>query len=169
MASNLIYFVEGECEKAFLKSFIFSADKHFRLGRVEVFNFINERLSKQKARSINERMSVAIVFDTDVDKTDLLDENIKVLKTVSQLNDDHIVLIPSIKTFEDEIVYSCVKLKTIHELFKTKSVSEFKKKFINHSDLISKLDEVGFNLELMWSREAKPPFNKYTNSSKKIK
>lgn len=169
MASSLVYFVEGPCEKALIKSFMFTKRKHFRPGKVEVFNFINERLSKQKARSINERMSVAIVFDTDVAKTDLLDENIKVLKTVSQLDDERIFLVPSIKTFEDEIMYSCIKLKTIHDLFKTKSISEFKKKFINHSDLVSKLEEVGFDFNLIWSRDAKPPFSKYKNSSKKIK
>ncbi len=169
MASSLHYFTEGECEKAFIRSYMFKDGQHFKPGKIEVFNFINQRLSKAKARTINKDMSVAIVFDTDVENIDVLEENINLLKTVSMLDDSHIFLIPSIKNFEDELVYSSSKIKSIHDLFKTKSVAEFKKKFIVHHDIVSKLDDVGFVFELIWSRNAKPPFDKYNNSSKKIK
>lgn len=169
MASSLYYFVEGECEKAFIKSYMFKNGKHFKPGKIEVFNFINEKLSKPKARTINKDMHVAIVFDTDVENIVTLEENIKLLKSVSLLDDSHIILIPSIKNFEDELVYSCSKLRTIGDLFKTKSVAEFKKKFIAHSDIVSKLDSVDFDFDLIWTRDAKSPFDIYKNGYKKIK
>ena len=169
MSGSLHYFVEGECEKIFIKSFMFADGKHFRLGKIEVFNFINERLSKAKARTINKDMIVVIVFDTDVENVDILEENVKLLKTVSMLDDKHIIFVPSIKNFEDELVYSCSKLKTINDLFKTKSVADFKKKFIGHSDIVPKLCDVGLDFKQIWSRNAKPPFDIYKNDCLKIK
>ena len=169
MGSSLHYFVEGECEKAFIRSFMFVDGKHFKLGKIEVFNFINERLSKAKARTINKDMTIAIVFDTDVENVEILEENIKLLKTVSMLDDKHIVFVPSVKNFEDELVYSSSKLRTINDLFKTQSVANFKKRFISHSDIVSKLNDVGFDFELIWSRNAKTPFNVYKNECSKIK
>lgn len=169
MGSSLHYFVEGECEKAFLRSFMFVDGRHFRQGKIEVFNFINERLTKAKARTLNKDMSVAIIFDTDVENIDVLEDNIKLLRTVSMIDDEHIFLIPSIKNFEDELVYSCSKIKTIHDLFNTRSVSEFKKKFIAHHEIVSKLDDAGFNFNLIWSRNSKGAFKKYINKSSKIK
>ena len=169
MSSSLHYFVEGECEKAFIRSYMFVNGKHFKAGKIEVFNFINERLSKAKARTINKDMHVAIVFDTDVENIDILEDNIKLLKTVSMLDDNHIILIPSIKNFEDELVYSCSKIKSIHDLFKSKSVAEFKKKFIAHSDIVAKLNDVDFDFDLIWNRNAKHPFDKYKNESNKVK
>ena len=169
MSSSHYYFVEGECEKTFIRSYMFINGKHFKPGKIEVFNFINKRLSKAKARTINKDMYVAIVFDTDVENIETLQENIKLLKTVSLLDDSHIIFIPSIKNFEDELIYSCSKLKTIGDLFKTKSVAEFKKKFISHSDIVSKLDSVAFDFDLIWTRDSKKPFDVYKNGFKKIK
>ena len=169
MSSSLHYFVEGECEKTFIRSYMFVDGKHFKAGKIEVFNFVNERLSKPKARTINKDMHVAIVFDTDVENIEILEENIKLLKTVSLLDNSHIILVPSVKNFEDELVYSCSKLKTIHDLFKTKSLSEFKKKFNAHSDIVSKLNDVSFDFNLIWNRNAKRPFDIYENNSSRIK
>ena len=169
MATSLIYFVEGPCEKTFIKSFMFIDGSHFKHGKIEVFNFVNERLSKAKARTINKDMTVALVFDTDVENVDLLEENVKILKEVSQLSDDHIVFIPSICNFEDELVYSCSKLKNINDLLNTRSVAEFKKKFINHDSIVSKLNDEGFDFDLIWSRNPKSPFEKYKNNCHVLK
>ena len=169
MSSSLLYFVEGQCEKTFIKSFMFIANRlHFKQGKIEALNLVNIKLSKAKARTINKDMMVAIVFDTDVNNVDILDENIKLLKAVSQLDDNHIILVPSVKNLEDEIVYSS-KLKDINDLFNSKGIAEFKKKFINHSDIVSKLDSVEFDFNLIWTRNGKPPFDKYKNTAHKIK
>lgn len=169
MASSLIYFVEGECEKAFIRSFMLANGDHFKPGKIEIFNFINDRLSKAKARTINKDMIVAIVFDTDVNNIEVMEENIRLLKSVSLLDDSHIIFVPSVKNFEDEIVYSTSKIKTIHDLFKTKSIQEFKKKFIAHKDIVSKLEELNFDIKRIWTRNGASPFDRYKNSCSKIK
>ena len=48
-------------------------------------------------------------------------------------------------------------------------MDEFKKKFISHKDIVSKLNSVGFSIEKIWSRECKPPFDKYKKYQKSIK
>lgn len=169
MASSLLYFVEGYCEKSFIRSFMFEDGYHFKPGKIEVLNLVNEKISKAKARTINKETTVAIVFDTDVENMDTFEENIRTLKTVSQLTESHIIFVPSIKTFEDELVYSCANIKNINDLFNTKSVAKFKKKFIAHTSIVSKLNSEGFDFNLIWSREAKTPFDKYKNTAKRIK
>lgn len=169
MSNSFKYFVEGPCEKALIKAFMFTDGKHFKHGKVEVFNFINERLSKAKARTINKDNVVAIVFDTDVENIEILEENINVLKKVSLLTDEHIILVPSVKTFEDEIVYSCNKISSINQLFNTKSVKEFKTKFIKHTEIVAKLEQSEFMLEKIWSRKPTGIFSKYQNDGPKIK
>ena len=67
MASKYLYFVEGECEKKFLKSFMYRDDYEFEPGKVEVFNFINSKMSKPQARAIRKGTKIVIVFDTDVE------------------------------------------------------------------------------------------------------
>jgi 2-phosphoglycerate kinase len=169
MASSLRYFVEGECEKTLLRSFMFVDGPHFSPGKIEVLNFINEKISKAKARTINKSIRVAIVFDTDVESIDTLEENLKLLKNVSQLDDENIILIPSVKTFEDEITRSCGKITNIHQFFNTENIREFKNRFINHADIVSKLISLEFDLNKIWSKNPNGAFAKYHNSSGKIK
>ena len=67
------YFVEGECEKKLLKSFMYVDSDSFIEGKVEVFNFVNERISLAKARTIKKNTTVVIVTDTDVKNIDVLE------------------------------------------------------------------------------------------------
>lgn len=168
MSSNYRYFVEGECEKKFLKSFMYEKEI-FVPGKIEVINFNNEKISKPFARTIKKDCHVVIVFDTDIDSLVNMEHNISLLKEVSQLEDKNIILVPSIRTFEDELVYSCSEISDINQLLSTRSLKEFKKKFIAHKDITSKLDVAGFMIEKMWSRNPKGVFGKYKNNVSKIK
>lgn len=167
----LHYFVEGKCEQAFIKSFV-HADKgngRFRPGKVEVFNVLYERISPTKAMLIKHGTKVVFVFDTDVKKTDVLEDNITCLNKYANIEYKDIYFIPSVKTFEEELVFACDSIKNINELLNTKGLEDFKNKFINHSDIVSKLYNAGFSFEKMWSRNPDKPFSDYENSSSKIK
>ena len=169
MSELFRYFVEGECEKKLLKSFMYLEDDSFVEGKVEILNFVNSKITKPFARSIKKDTIVVIVIDTDVNDTSNLDFNIEMLKSVSLVKETNIVVVQSVKNFEDEIVFSCNKISEINQLFSTKGKPEFKKKFINHNDIVSKLKKVGFSIEKIWSRKASGGFDKYTNNSKRIK
>ena len=169
MSSKYLYFVEGECEKKFLKSFMYRDDYEFEPGKVEVFNFINSKMSKPQARAIRKGTKIVIVFDIDVKNISILDENVKLLNEVAEVPDKDLIFVPSIKTFEDELIYSCEKLNNINEMFKTQGLSEFKRNFIKCNNIVSKLNTLKFDFDLMWSRDPYEPFNKYKNGSKTIK
>ena len=98
----LYYFVEGECEQAFLKAFM-HADKgeyFIKPGKVEVRNLLFDKLSNSKVMSIKRGTKVVIVFDTDIKQVDILNDNIDALLSVGV----EVIFIPSINNFEDEIV-----------------------------------------------------------------
>ena len=169
MAGKYLYFVEGECEKKFLKSFMLQKEPLFIQGKVEIFNVINARMSNAQARTIKNDTKVILVFDTDVENIDTLEENLKTLTNVANVKPNNIYLVLSVKCFEDELVCFCSKVKTINDLFKTKSSQEFKNKFINHADIVSKLESVDFDINVIWTRNGSSPFDKYQNQGNKIK
>ena len=140
----------------------------FQEGKVEVFNFINEKMSNARARTIKTGTTIVVIVDTDIERIDLLDENINTLKNISRIDEKDVILVFSIKTFEDEIVYASSGIKRINDLLNTKSIEEFKKKFIAHKNIVDKLYSVGFDIHKIWSRKPREAFDKYTNQGSKI-
>ena len=164
------YFVEGECEYALVKALMHSDtefDFSLKPGRVKVFNVVTERLTKLKVMEIKKGTKIVFVFDTDVKNTEIFEENIELICKFKDYSD--IIFVPSVKTFEDEIIYCCDKIKKIHDLLGTKGTEEFKKKFIDHKDIVNKLTNKGFDFEKLWSRNAPSPFNIYQNNASQIK
>lgn len=169
MGSRFRYFVEGPCEAKLIKSFMYRPGIHFVEGRVEVRNLINTKMTKAFARTIERNTKIVIVADIDVENTSLLDDNINTLIEVSRIKREDIYLVLSVNNFEEELLYSCEGISNIHQLFSTKGINEFKKKFIAHKDIYSKMISVKFNIETIWSRKPTGEFEKYSNDSRFIK
>lgn len=168
MAGELYhYFVEGECEQAFVKAFMHANKGDYRLkpGKVEVCNLIFNKISTTKAMSIKRGTKVVIIFDTDIKQTNIFDDNVD---TLLRFNLD-IIFIPSVQNFEEEIVRACSNIKSIDSILNSNGIEDFKKQFIKHKDIVSKLISVGFDLKSMWSSQPKTPFDKYKNNSLKVK
>ena len=163
------YFVEGECEKRLIKAFMYVSPVSFVDGKVEVFNFVNEKMSNQRARSIKRGTKVVIVFDTDTSSTVTLEYNLSVLERIALVDKKNLFLVPSVNNFEDELLYACNGISNINQLFSTNGLGEFKKKFVAHKDIYSKMISVGFDIDKMWSRNPSGIFTKYTNRSKSLK
>ena len=170
MSDLYYYFVEGECEKQFVKSLIHSSEKGFYLvpGRVEIFNIVAERLTCLRIQAIKRGSKVVFIYDTDVKKIGIFEENIDALLKYSDITLKDIIFVPSVKNLEEEIEYCC-NIKAIGELLNTNGKAEFKKKFINHKDIVGKLVSVGFDFDKLWSRTPNGPFEIYKNNSKLIK
>ena len=152
------YFVEGECEKKFIDEYKAGNNAAFYPGKVEVFNFINKRITLARLGSISKNTQIILVYDTDVLDDAMMLENIGFLKSKGFKN---ILHIQSIKKFEDELVYS-TSLKNINEMFNTDSTNEFKNKFIKANNLKGKLLKLNFNAAKIWSRKNDAePFEKY--------
>lgn len=154
------YFVEGECEEKIINSLKISPHFIFRPGKVTVYNFIAKIISDNRIALLKKGTTIVLVYDIDVNKTDILEENIKKLKDNGF---NKIIHIQSIENFEDEITYS-TNICKINDFFGTKDIEEFKNKFINHKNIASKLKDTDFQIEKFWSRVNKnKPFNSYSN------
>lgn len=154
------YFVEGECEEKLINSYKLPPYSSFKPGKVEVFNFVLKRISNQRLLSLNKNTIIILVYDADVLKTDILEENLKKL-------DDFgfkVYHVQSIKNFEDEIVYS-TDLKNINDMYHTQGREEFKSHFIHQDKLPIRLDKENFKIDKFWSRVNKnAPFEKYSST-----
>ncbi|MDY6391354.1 MAG: hypothetical protein SPL80_00780 [Bacilli bacterium] len=168
------YYVEGGCEYNFLHSYMHAKNQDFliRPGRIEILNPITERISDVKAMTIKKGTRVVLVFDTDVNSTSILEENIRTLKRVSGLSNKDIIFVMSVKCFEEELVFSSKKLNNIKgliKLFNAEGVNAFKSEFTNCKNLVDKLSQTGFDIRLMWSRSAHKPFDQYPSGGNAIK
>lgn len=165
------YFVEGDCEKAFINAFVHADKGEYRFfpGKVEVFNVVFQKISPVKAMTIKRGTKIVFVYDTDVKSTDIFESNIDILEKYAGINPGNIIFVPSVRKFEDEIARACPGIKNINELLGTKGTEDFKKKFINHKDIVSKLLSVGFDMVKMWAQTPDGLFGEYGNKSKHIK
>ena len=109
--------------------------------------------------TLKPKTTIVLVYDIDVEKIDILEENIKKLSDYGF----EVYHIQSIRNFEDELLYS-TSLKNINDLYNTKNVNDFKNKFINQFDLNNRLTKVNFDLNRIWTRiNSNKPFDKYSN------
>lgn len=157
------YFVEGECEKALIYALMHTDKAEYRIhpGKIDIFNVLTEKFSPARVMAIKKHTKLVFIYDTDVKKTEILEQNIDMLLKYTQIKESDIVFLQSVKTLEDEIVRACSKIDSIDQLFNTKGTNDFKKKFIKHSDIVSKLNSAGFSLKDMWKADPHIAFEKY--------
>lgn len=82
MSKYFQYFVEGKCEEKLINALKTPPCNYLISGRVDVFNVIQNKLSKQRILSIHPHAMIIIVYDIDVKDDSKLIENIKVLKLI---------------------------------------------------------------------------------------
>lgn len=159
----LHYFVEGENEKKLIETI---KNKYLYSGKVKIINTIQNKVPNSILRTLERETVVVLVFDTDIEKIDVLDENIKLIKSSNNVKD--IICIPQIKNLEGELIYS-TSINKIVELLESKSKKDFKNDFNNCKNLLKKLEEKEFKISKLWSRNAKDVYMKYKNNSGIIK
>lgn len=163
--NNCIYYVEGECEK----KLIAALKEHPALimpGKIKVRNVITGLIPKSELLSIKEKTVVVMVFDTDVDKTDLLIKNMENLRKLKiPLK---IITVAQIPDFESELVRS-TNVKNVTELTRSASKSDFKRDFCRLSDCRNTLNKHDFNLDLMWTQKTTGQFSFVEQQSSYIK
>lgn len=158
------YFVEGQNEKKMIE-ILKTSFKYIVAGRVEVFNVIQEKLTKLRIMSLKPNTTVILVFDTDVMKTSTLLENIAFLN--KEPNVKEVFCITQVKNLEDELIRSC-KIRQIKELTGSKTNREFKRDMIKDNNFETKLKKFEFDFEVFWNSEDEN-FNIVKNDSSKIK
>ena len=159
----LHYFVEGENERKLIETI---KNKYLYSGKIKIINTIQNKVPNSILRTLERETVVVLVFDTDVEKIDVLDENIKLIMSSNNVKD--VICIPQIKNLEDELIYS-TNINKIVDLLESKSKKDFKNDFNNCKNLIKKLEDKEFKISKLWSRNAVDIYKKYKNNSEVIK
>lgn len=167
MSKNQVfqYYVEGEDEEK-LVSTLKSEMRVIYPGKIQVFNLIQKEITDNRLRLLKPNTIVVLIFDTDVQKIDILNANIS--KISSNQNVKDVICIPQIENMEDELCRSC-QIKNIMELLGSTSYSQFKRDFIKEKNLPSKLRQKSLDIDRLWVGKPTGLFTKISNDGNRIK
>lgn len=144
---SVIYLYEGETEKHLLEAL--KTEGVVLHGKLMKFNLWTTPI-KRLARRLNKGDQLVFLVDTDtVDPSQTFIENIKWLKTYS------FSLGIQNKNLEDELCHAChkgSKDRLYRDFYDCMSASEFKRKLIKDSKLMTRLSGNAFTRTNLWSR-----------------
>lgn len=162
---NVQYYVEGKCEKVLLNAL--KEQKNLILpGKVEVFNVVIKELTDMYLRVLSENTVVVFLFDTDIEKTDILRKNIAKVMESSRVRELWLVI--QVKNLEDELLRS-TDVRDVKDLIGCKTNKEYKSEFVKEKKLFEKLKNHGFDFTKMWAKAPCKPFDNLCNDGYKIK
>ena len=169
MAQNKYYhyFVEGNNEEKIVR--ILKTDMQLIMpGKVQVFNVVEQGLTKPRIATLKSGTTVVLVFDTDTGNLSTLMKNIDFLNKEKTIKE--VLCITQVKNLEDELIRSC-DIKQIKELTGSKTNSEFKHDMLNDSDLTfcKKLNKHNFDFDKFWSMNDEEEYGDTPNDAIKIK
>ncbi len=145
---NYVYYVEGQCEEKPLK--VLKTDMRLiQPGKIIKRNVIQDKLRHAQLTTLKKGTTAVLVFDTDTNNTDILFENIELLKREAAIS--KVICITQVENLEDEIVRSS-DVNTAKELTNSRSTSSFKSDFIRASNLKGTLEKHQFCFQDLWSK-----------------
>ena len=159
------YYVEGKDEKCLLEALKMDF-RCIESGRIEIFNVIQNKFSAAQIRPMKKGTNVILVYDTDVEKTDVLEWNVKFLEKQSSVN--KVFCVPQVKNLEDELIRAC-QIKSAKELTGSISNKEFKRDLIHCSNLGSRLKKYDFKMTDFWNKVPQNKFYVFGNEAAKIR
>ena len=159
------YYVEGDDEKHLI-NVLKNELKMITPGKVQKLNVVDQKITDAMTRAYKDGTVVVMIFDTDTGDVNILNENIAKLKRCSSVS--KIITIPQVLNLEDEIVRSC-NVRNAKKLLNSRSTKNFKRDFINVSNLGAKLTEHEFNVNLLWSQKPREPYQHIENQSGEVK
>jgi len=162
---NYQYYVEGEDEKCILE--VLKRDLGcIASGKVDKFNVIQKRFTVARIRPLKQGTIVVLVYDTDVENTEILRQNIDFLRKQSGIGG--VICIPQVKSLEDELLAAC-QIKSIEELTHSKAKTNFKRDLINCTNLAERLRKCKFDIKRIWNCAPANKFQEFGNDADKIK
>lgn len=159
------YFVEGHDEEKLINTL--KTDMQCIVpGKVQVFNVVQERLTKLRIMQLKRGTVVILVFDTDSGNIQILQDNIEFLKNSGIVKT--VLCITQVKNLEDELVRSC-DIRKIMELTGSKSNKDYKHDLIKDGHFKQKLKKHNFDIEKFWSKTDHGMYREIANDAVKIK
>ena len=149
-----VYFVEGPCEEKLINALNKVQPYLLNPGKPNVHNVVQELIPRNTIIRIPQGTTVVFVFDTDIEKTDILKRNIEHVKTyVGQVK---LVNIAEVWNFEDELVRA-TDVTRVQDFTKSASVKDFKADFcrMKNENCRNALKRHHFDFSKLWV--TKPP------------
>lgn len=168
MNKNCVYYCEGEDDLQLIDALKVPPSRILP-GKAKKLNVVQTLIPKSILIGIKPGSNVVLVFDTDVvTNLDTVKKNIDNIKKYCQ--NVKIVFLLQVKNLEDELV-RCTDVKSVLELTKSKSVSNFKTDFrkMKEAECRNALERHKIDVDRLWTTAASGEFDFTERNSNLIK
>lgn len=168
MNKTCIYYCEGEDDQKLVDSLKVSPSK-IQPGKSKKLNIVQKLIPKSILLGIKPDTNVVLVFDTDVTTNlDIVKKNIENIK--KYCHGVKIINLLQVQNLEDELE-RCTDVKSVLDLTKSKSLSNFKSDFRKMKDeqCRNMLDRHKIDVERLWTTKAPREFEFAERNSSVIK
>lgn len=168
MNRTCVYYCEGEDDQKLIDALKSSPSK-IQPGKSKKLNVVQNLIPKSILLGIKPDTNVVLIFDTDVTTNlDVVKKNIENIKKYCR--GVKIINLLQVKNLEDELV-RCTDVKSVLELTKSKSLSNFKAGFrkMKNEQCRNMLDRHKINVDRLWTTKASGEFEFAERNSSAIK
>ena len=168
MNRTCVYYCEGEDDQKLIDALKSSPSK-IQPGKSKKLNVVQNLIPKSILLGIKPDTNVVLIFDTDVTTNlDVVKKNIENIKKYCR--GVKIINLLQVKNLEDELV-RCTDVKSVLELTKSKSLSNFKADFrqMKNEQCRNMLDRHKINVDRLWTTKASGEFEFAERNSSAIK
>ena len=168
MNRTCVYYCEGEDDQKLIDALKSSPSK-IQPGKSKKLNVVQNLIPKSILLGIKPDTHVVLIFDTDVTTNlDVVKKNIENIKKYCR--GVKIINLLQVKNLEDELV-RCTDVKSVLELTKSKSLSNFKADFrkMKNEQCRNMLDRHKINVDRLWTTKAPGEFEFAERNSSAIK
>ena len=156
MNNKCFYLVEGACERQLINA-LKSEPSKLIPGAIIVHNVVQKMIPKAYVASFGRNSFVTLVFDTDISQTDILKENISLLK--KHCTGVRMIYLAQVQNFEEEIVRA-TDVKSAADLTRSPNVRTFKSDFVRMKpkECRSALERHHLDVKVLWTKKPPSPF-----------
>lgn len=168
MLKNCVYYCEGEDDQKLIDALKVSPSK-IQPGKSRKLNVVQSLIPKSILLGIKPDTNVVLVFDTDVTTNlDVVKKNIENIK--KYCHGVKIINLFQVKNLEDELV-RCTDVKSVLELTKSKSLSNFKTDFrkMKNEQCRNMLNRHNIEVAKLWTTKVPEEFDFAERNSSLIK
>ena len=168
MNKTCVYYCEGEDDLKLVDALKVSPSRILP-GKSKKLNVVQTLIPKSILVGIKPGSNVVLVFDTDVTTNlDVVKKNIQNIKMYCQ--GVKIVYLLQVKKLEDELV-RCTDIKSVLELTKSKSISNFKADFrkMKEAECRHTLERHKLDVDRLWTTTAPADFDFAERNSEFVK